>query len=88
MAKDAGFDNWVTFFLEKANGFRNVELPAMTAWKLVQPITGDVWEYERNPYSIWMDEAGNQLPYIDRIVLTKGENLEVINLRAIAGEYD
>ena len=88
MAKDAGFDNWVTFFLEKSNGFRNVELPAMTAWKLVQPITGDVWEYERNPYSIWMDEAGNQLPYIDRIVLTKGENLEVVKLRAIAGEYD
>lgn len=88
MAKDAGFDNWVTFFLEKSNGFRNVELPTMAAWKLVKPITGDVWEYERNPYSIWMDEAGNQLPYIDRIVMTKGENLEVINLRAIAGEYD
>ena len=35
-----------------------------------------------------MDEAGNQLPYIDRIRLTKGEDLEVINLRAIAGEYD
>ncbi|MGH6923630.1 MAG: ABC transporter substrate-binding protein [Propylenella sp.] len=88
MAKDAGFDNWVTFYLDRSNGFRNVDLPTMAAWKLVKPITGDVWEYERNPYSIWMDEAGNQLPYIDRIVLTKGENLEVINLRAIAGEYD
>jgi peptide/nickel transport system substrate-binding protein len=87
MAKDAGFDNWVTWFLDKSNGFRNVDLPTMAAWKLVKPITGDVWEYERNPYSIWMDEAGNQLPYIGRIVLTKGENLEVINLRAIAGEY-
>src|SRR5207245_5661900 len=32
--------------------------------------------------------AGNQLPYIDRVVLTLAENLEVINLRAIAGEYD
>ena len=88
MAKEAGFDNWVTFFLEKANGFRNVDLPAMTAWKLVKPITGDVWEYERNPYSIWMDEAGNQLPYIDRVVLTKAEDLEVVALRAIAGEID
>ena len=35
-----------------------------------------------------MDTAGNQLPYIDRVVLTLAENLEVINLRAIAGEYD
>ncbi|MGL3104531.1 ABC transporter substrate-binding protein [Bradyrhizobium sp. BR 1432] len=88
MAKAGGFDNWVTFFLARSNGYRNVDLPTMAAWKLVKPITGDVWEYERNPYSIWMDEAGNQLPYIDRVVFTKAENLEVINLRAIAGQYD
>src|SRR5439155_208411 len=36
----------------------------------------------------WVDTDGNQLPYIDRIRMTLGENLEVINLRAIAGEYD
>lgn len=35
-----------------------------------------------------MDPDGNQLPYIDKIVMSLGENLEVINLRAIAGEYD
>jgi len=88
MAKAAGFDNWTLFFLERNSSYRNTELPVITAWKTVRPITGDVWEYERNPYSIWMDEAGNQLPYIDRIVMTKGEDLEVINLRAIAGAYD
>src|SRR5947199_6569 len=37
---------------------------------------------------VLVDPAGNQLPYIDRVVLTLAENLEVINLRAIAGEYD
>ena len=37
---------------------------------------------------MWVDTDGNQLPYIDRIQMTLGENLEVINLRAIAGEYD
>jgi peptide/nickel transport system substrate-binding protein len=88
MATDAGFDNWVTFFLEKSNAFRNVELPTMAAWQLTKPITGDVWEYERNPYSIWMDEAGNQLPYIDKVVLNKAEDLEVVALRAVAGEFD
>src|SRR5438445_13691169 len=35
-----------------------------------------------------MDTAGNELPYIDRIVMTLAENLEVLNLRAIAGQYD
>ena len=43
---------------------------------------------ERNPYSVFVDTAGNQLPYIDKVVLTLAENLEVLNLRAIAGEYD
>ena len=43
---------------------------------------------ERNPYSIWVDTEGNQLPYIDKVQLTLGENLEVVNLRAIAGEFD
>ena len=35
-----------------------------------------------------VDTAGNQLPYIDKIVMTLAENLEVLNLRAIAGEYE
>ena len=35
-----------------------------------------------------VDTDGNQLPYIDVVVLTLAEDLEVINLRAIAGEYD
>ena len=43
---------------------------------------------KRNPYSIWMDEAGNQLPYMDKVQMTLGEDLEVLNLRAISGEFD
>ena len=43
---------------------------------------------ERNPYYWAVDTAGNQLPHIDRIVMNLAENLEVLNLRAIAGEYD
>jgi len=54
----------------------------------VTPINTPTWTLERNPYSVFVDTAGNQLPYIDRVVLTLAENLEVVNLRAIAGEYD
>jgi len=43
---------------------------------------------ERNPYYWAVDTAGNQLPYIDRITMTLAENLEVLNLRTIAGDYD
>jgi peptide/nickel transport system substrate-binding protein len=88
MAKDAKFDNWVTLFKGKNDSARNPELPVLTAWKTTTPITTPTWTLERNPYSIWVDTDGNQLPYIDKCVMTLGENLEVINLRAIAGEFD
>ena len=66
----------------------NPDLPVLSPWKTVTPINTPTWTLERNPYSVFVDTAGNQLPYIDKVVLTLAENLEVLNLRAIAGEYD
>jgi len=86
--KEAKFDSWVRMFLFKNDWALNPELPVLSPWKTVTPINTPTWTLERNPYSVFVDTAGNQLPYIDRVVLTLGENLEVINLRAIAGEYD
>jgi peptide/nickel transport system substrate-binding protein len=86
--KEEKFDSWVSMFKFKNDWARNIHLPVITPWKTTTPITTPTWTLARNPYSIWVDTAGNQLPYIDRIVLALGENLEVINLRAIAGEYD
>ncbi|HXH10732.1 MAG TPA: ABC transporter substrate-binding protein [Alphaproteobacteria bacterium] len=86
--KEAKFDNWVNLFKFKTDWALNPELPVVSPWKTVTPINTPTWTLERNPYSIWVDTAGNQLPYIDRVVLTLAENLEVLNLRAIAGEYD
>jgi peptide/nickel transport system substrate-binding protein len=82
------FDTWVTMFKNRNDACRNVDLPVVTPWKTTSPLTTPTWVLERNPYSVWVDADGNQLPYIDRIRMTLGENLEVINLRAIAGEYD
>jgi peptide/nickel transport system substrate-binding protein len=84
----AGFDNWVNLMKFKNDWALNPELPVVTPWKTAQPINTAVWTLERNPYSIWVDTDGNQLPYIDTIQFTLAENLEVLNLRAIAGEYD
>ena len=88
LAKSAGFDNWVSQFKFKNDWALNPELPVLAAWRSVSPINTPNWTLERNPYSIWVDTDGNQLPYIDRIQMTLAENLEVLNLRAIAGEYD
>src|SRR2546428_6549297 len=86
--KDAKFDSWVRMFLYKNDWALNPELPVLSPWKTVTPINTPTWTLERNPYSVFVDTAGNQLPYIDRVVLTLPENLEVLNLRAVAGEYD
>src|SRR5437773_1230212 len=86
--KDEKFDSWVRMFLAKNDWAMNPDLPVLSAWKTVTPINTPTWTLERNPYSVLVDTAGNQLPYIDKVVLALAENLEVINLRAIAGEYD
>ena len=87
-AKAAGFDNWVQLFQFKADWRLNKELPTLGPWRMVHPINTPLWVMERNPYYYVIDSAGNQLPYIDRLQMGLAENAEVINLRAIAGEYD
>jgi peptide/nickel transport system substrate-binding protein len=88
MAKDAKFDGWLAHFKFKNNYQLNTEAPVMTPWRSTNPINTPNWVLERNPYFWCVDTEGNQLPYIDKVQLTLAENLEVANLRAMAGEYD
>ncbi|HMF12359.1 MAG TPA: ABC transporter substrate-binding protein, partial [Gemmataceae bacterium] len=88
MARDAKFDTWPLWFKFKNDYAKNPELPTITPWKTTAPSTTAQWTLERNPYYWAVDTSGNQLPYIDKVVLSLAENLEVLNLRAIAGEYD
>jgi len=87
-AKAEGFDTWMLYVKNRNSWQYNPDLPVLTPWKTVSPINTPNWTLERNPYSIWVDTDGNQLPYFDKISLQLAENLEVLNLRAIAGEYD
>ena len=87
-AKAAGFDNWALYFKNRNDTSHNVDCPTTAPWKYATPITGPTTVGERNPYYFAVDTAGNQLPYIDKITWGLAENLEIANLRAIAGEYD
>jgi len=87
-AKAANFDSWLGYLKNRWDWRLNPELPVLTPWKTVTPINNPTWVLERNPFFYEVDTAGNQLPYIDRIQMTVAENLEVLNLRAIAGQYD
>jgi peptide/nickel transport system substrate-binding protein len=88
LAADEKHDGWVNMFKFKNDSTRNPDLPVLAPWKTTSPITTPNFVLERNPYSVWVDTEGNQLPYIDKVQMTLAENLEVLNLRAIAGEFD
>jgi len=87
LAAAEGFDNWANFFLNRNHANANPDSPMMTAWRVTQSINTSEWAFERNPYYWAVDTDGNQLPYMDKVVLTLAENLEVLNLRAIAGDF-
>jgi peptide/nickel transport system substrate-binding protein len=87
-ARAAGFGNWVEHFKYVSDWRLNRDLPTLSAWRMVQPINTQLWVLERNPYYYAVDTEGQQLPYIDRVQMTLAENPEVVNLRAIAGDYD
>jgi peptide/nickel transport system substrate-binding protein len=88
IAAAEGFDNWVNLIKSQNDATANEDLPVTTIWKTVVPMTKPTFVVERNPYYFAIDTAGNQLPYIDRVVMSLAEDLQVLNLRAVAGEYD
>jgi peptide/nickel transport system substrate-binding protein len=88
LARDQGFENWGRLLALKKDWLLNTELPTLGPWHTVRPINTPIWTMERNPYYWVVDTEGNQLPYIDKIVLTLAESPELVNLRAMAGEYD
>jgi peptide/nickel transport system substrate-binding protein len=90
MAADASFSDWAGFFLARNDWTQNADLPVLTPWTVVkgkEKCTQN-WVMERNPYSIWVDTDGNQLPYLDRISASAAENVKALNERAAGGEFD
>jgi peptide/nickel transport system substrate-binding protein len=87
-ARERGFDNWVRLLHVMKDWSLNPELPTIGPWRTTRPVNTPTWVMERNPYYWAVDTEGNQLPYLDQVVLTLAEDLEVLNLRAMAGSYE
>ena len=85
-AKEAGFDFWYQLFSNK-NSWQNPDKPVLWAWKVNQ-VTSSRVICERNPYYWKVDTTGNQLPYIDEVVLDIIQDTEMVNMKALAGEID
>ena len=61
--------------------------PVLTAWQMVD-FGGGAWNFERNPYYFKVDEAGNQLPYIDKVQMLLMQDRETTVLKVLQGEVD
>jgi len=73
-------------FEEKMEWWFNPECPTINEWIVVDYKVAQQLVLERNPYYYAVDPAGNQLPYIDRIVVDYVEDQEVIKLKLLNGE--
>lgn len=66
----------------------NEDLPVVTAWQVEGGVEGDKVTMVRNPYYWAVDQAGNQLPYIDKIEHRLFEAQDSFNLMIVQGQID
>ena len=92
MAKEAGFEDWTQLFRNNRDWYRaqNHDYPVLNAWAVKTSFEDSptLTVYERNPYYWKVDQAGNQLPYIDEVAIAITTTVETLNLKTMAGEFD
>lgn len=96
--KAEGQESWEGLFFAKAPAnwgdpdvafFRDPAYPTIGAWKVTQPLeAGTTIVIERNPYYWKVDDQGNQLPYMDRIVGTSFQDDQARLLALLNGDID
>ncbi len=67
--------------------FDNPDLPTLEPWMNTTRPPADRFVAVRNPYFHRIDEAGRQLPYVDRVVMTVADS-KLIPTKTGAGESD
>jgi len=72
----------------KTQGNQNPDQPVLSPWKTVEYVPGQHLILERNPYFWKVDQEGNQLPYIDRVIVEYVSDVETLKLKLVSGEVD
>ena len=94
LAQSEGFTEWWEAVLARSNEWGNIaaeylpEVPCMRAY-IPHPAdsTGNVLS-ERNPYYWKVDPEGKQLPYVDYYERVLVGNRELLEAKAVAGDYN
>ncbi|MCY4022121.1 MAG: ABC transporter substrate-binding protein [Anaerolineaceae bacterium] len=96
LAAENGFADWKEMIRARLNPYNftwnlgsetDPSAPTLNTFRFVSEDNLGNKFYERNPYFFKVDVAGNQLPYTDTLRRVLVENLEVQDLKGIAGEY-
>lgn len=89
MVKAAKVDGWAALHtrMQRQRRPENPDLPTLQAWRNVTQPPSSRFIFERNPYFHRVDSAGNQLPYIDRMLMDIASG-DVIPAKTGGGESD
>ncbi len=82
-------DDWADLHtkMSRQNRPENPDLPTLEPWRPRTAPPAEQFVFERNPYFHRVDERGNQLPYVDQVVLNVSSS-EIITAKTATGESD
>ena len=89
LAAEAKANGWAGLHQRRDHQYRfdNPDLPTLQPWMNTTRPPSERFVFNRNPYYHRVDEAGLQLPYIDRLVINIANN-KLIAAKAAFGESD
>jgi peptide/nickel transport system substrate-binding protein len=93
LAKEEGFESWQAAAdfhggINDSNYDRDPTAPQINPW-IIKEISPESILWERNPYFWRVDAAGNQLPYVDTLLVINATDASAITpLKVMAGEVD
>ncbi len=89
LAAEAKAKGWAGLHQRRDHQYRfdNPDLPTLQPWMNITRPPSERFIFNRNPYYHRIDEAGLQLPYIDRLVIDIANN-KLIAAKAAFGESD
>jgi peptide/nickel transport system substrate-binding protein len=81
--------DWTQLFLRKdrLDNFDNPEMPTLQPWRLTTAPPAERFIAARNPYFHRVDGKGQQLPYIDQVVMEVVDS-KLVPIKTGAGETD
>ncbi|GJL81193.1 MAG: peptide ABC transporter substrate-binding protein [marine bacterium B5-7] len=89
MVRDAAVRNWASLHTRMARQYKatNIDLPVLQPWINTTAPPSERFVFERNPYFHRVDERGQQLPYVDRLIVNTVSK-SLIPAKAGSGEAD